>query len=132
MPAAVLAMAVAVIVTVLDAMALVVAGSDGVLLRRIGGQRFFAFRDIAGVTEIGGIKLRLTPAAATWWWTGAGVAARLGRFGLELHLDETRVLQLGRYVSQSRERDGRARSRLGEGVSVVHRVHLRDLGRGRR
>ena len=50
----------------------------------------------------------------------AALAARLAKFGLELHPDKTRVLRFGRYAHKDCKRDGRTRPETFDFLGLTH------------
>jgi group II intron reverse transcriptase/maturase len=57
------------------------------------------------------------------------LAARLAKFGLELHPDKTRVLQFGRFARQDRERDGSPRPETFDFLGFTHIAGVDRRGR---
>lgn len=107
MAAAVLVVIVSLIATMLDAMALVTIGSDGVLVRRVVERRFLAFAEMERVEEIDGEKLRLTMRDGGFFDLFTHKDQNIGKIGYEEKCDEM-LARIRRGIARHAKRAGRA------------------------
>ncbi|MFT3773537.1 MAG: hypothetical protein QM820_49815 [Minicystis sp.] len=77
-----------VLALMLTSMAQVTVGSDGVLVRRLGERRFFAFAEVESVAEIEGEKLRLTLRSGGFYDLYTHKDQNLGKIGYEEKCDK--------------------------------------------